>query len=48
MDWKGHILQTVARDKCRQDMLESLKENQAMIIMDWAMKCLPQYYRFVS
>ncbi|KAK3083632.1 hypothetical protein FSP39_000517 [Pinctada imbricata] len=44
-EWRSHILRTVNQDDARQDILSSLTSNQTLIIMDWAMKYLPQMYR---
>lgn len=45
MDWKRHILRTVNQDRGRSDLLKGLLPEQAVIVMDWAMKFLPMAYR---
>ncbi|XP_052097306.1 uncharacterized protein LOC127732267 [Mytilus californianus] len=44
-DWKRHILRTINQDKGRSDLLKSLSSEQAVIVMDWAMKFLPMSFR---
>ena len=39
--WKAHILRAVAKD----DILNNMTPEQALLIMDWAMKFLPLKYR---
>jgi len=43
--WKDHILRTVHQDFAKNTILEKLKPNQVLIIIDWAMKFLPVSYR---
>ena len=43
--WKEHILRTVHQDTANNIILEEMKPNQVLIIMDWAMKFLPVSYR---
>ncbi|CAC5367883.1 unnamed protein product [Mytilus coruscus] len=48
--WKNnrlekHILRTINQDKGRSDLLKSLSSEQAVIVMDWAMKFLPMSFR---
>ena len=43
--WKEHILRTVHQDTTKNIILEEMKPNQVLIIMDWAMKFLPVSYR---
>ncbi|CAB4012091.1 Transposon Tf2-6 poly [Paramuricea clavata] len=42
--WKEHILRTVHQDTAK-NILEEMKPNQVLIIMDWAMNFLPVSYR---
>lgn len=44
-DWRSHILRTINQDDARFDLLNSIKGNEVIIIMDWAMKYLPQMFR---
>ena len=44
-NWKSHIIRTINQDCCRSDLIQDLKPNQVIIIMDWAMKFLPLLYR---
>ncbi|CAG2252655.1 unnamed protein product [Mytilus edulis] len=44
-DWKRHIVRTINQDKGRSDLLKSLSPEQAVIVMDWAMKFLPMSFR---
>lgn len=45
MDWKRHVVRTINQDKCRSNMLKDLTPEQAVLVMDWAMKFLPMSYR---
>ena len=44
-DWKSHILRTIHQDAYRIDRLQNLGNNEALVVMDWAMKYLPNFYR---
>ena len=39
--WKQHILRTVNQEAAKTSILENLKEDEVLIVMDWAMKFLP-------
>ena len=43
--WKAHLLRTVNQEEAKQDALSALDEETCLIVMDWAMKFLPQRYR---
>ena len=43
--WKSHLLRTVNQEEGKQDALASLDAQTCLLIMDWAMKYLPQRYR---
>ncbi|CAH3019314.1 unnamed protein product [Porites evermanni] len=43
--WKAHILRAVHQDVAKDDILNNMTPEQALIIMDWAMKFLPLKYR---
>ncbi|XP_069107183.1 uncharacterized protein [Argopecten irradians] len=43
--WKAHILRTLNQDEARITILDSLKPHQALLVLDWAMKFLPTFYR---
>ena len=43
--WKAHILRAAHQDTAKSAVIENLANNQVLIIMDWAMKCLPIGYR---
>lgn len=43
--WKAHCIRTVHQDYAKHNTLENLKPNQALIVMDWAMKFLPIKHR---
>ena len=43
--WKAHLVRSVAQEEAKQDALVQLDQEKCLIIMDWAMKHLPQYYR---
>lgn len=44
-DWKAHILRTQNQEEGRYKALEELQTHQLFIVMDWAMKFLPAFYR---
>lgn len=44
-EWKAHIVRAVNQDMSKSNIIENLKSNQALLIMDWAMKFLPQSFR---
>lgn len=43
--WKAHLLRTVNQEEAKQDALSALDDETCLIVMDWAMKFLPQRYR---
>ena len=43
--WKAHLLRTCIQEEAKQDVLTKLNQESCLIIMDWAMKFLPQKYR---
>ncbi|KAK3736760.1 hypothetical protein QZH41_008000 [Actinostola sp. cb2023] len=43
--WKAHLLRLLNQEEAKQDILFSLDDQECLIIMDWAMKFLPQRYR---
>ena len=43
--WKAHLLLSVNQEEAKQNALTQLDEETCLIIMDWAMKYLPQHYR---
>ena len=43
--WKAHILRAVHQDVAKDDILTNMTPEQALIIMDWAMKFIPLKYR---
>lgn len=43
--WKEHIVRSINQDKGRTNPLEELKKDEALIILDWAMKFLPMSFR---
>ena len=43
--WKAHLLRSVNQEEAKQNALTQLGEETCLIIMDWAMKYLPQHYR---
>ena len=44
-DWKAHLLRTVNQDEGKQYALAQLDSVSCLVVMDWAMKYLPQRYR---
>ena len=43
--WKAHLLRTVNQEEGKQDALATIDQETCLIVMDWAMKYLPQRYR---
>ena len=43
--WKAHLLRSVNQDEARIDILNALKEQEVLVVLDWAMKFLPRKYR---
>ena len=44
-DWKAHLLRTVNQEEGKQYALAQLDSITCLVVMDWAMKFLPQRYR---
>ena len=44
-NWKAHTLRTVNQERAKEETLVALNDQSVLVIMDWAMKCLPQRYR---
>ena len=44
-DWKAHLLRTVNQEEGKQFALVHVDSASCLIVMDWAMKYLPQRYR---
>ncbi|KAK6181913.1 hypothetical protein SNE40_009691 [Patella caerulea] len=42
---KSHILRSINQDRSKNDILDKLSPNEALITMDWAMKFLPTRFR---
>jgi hypothetical protein len=45
LNWRDHCIRAVNKDACKRDILNNLQDDQTLIIMDWAMKYLPQTFR---
>ena len=43
--WKAHILRSINQEEAKQDLLKNKDPNEALIIMDWAMKFLQLKFR---
>ena len=44
-EWKAHILRAAHQDAAKRDIIDHLKQDQVLLIMDWAMKFLPTCFR---
>ena len=44
-EWKAHTLHSINQEAAKEEIVENLKENSALIVMDWAMKFLQSKYR---
>ena len=45
MSWKQHIIRCSTQDRCQLNLIDGLKEDEVLVIMDWEMKCLPLSFR---
>ena len=45
---KAHLLRYVNQEEVKQNALTQLDEESSLIIMDWAMKYLPQHHIWVT
>lgn len=43
--WKAHLLRSVNQDDARLDILDGLDDESVLVVLDWAMKLIPQKYR---
>ncbi|PFX13900.1 hypothetical protein AWC38_SpisGene21984 [Stylophora pistillata] len=43
--WKAHLLRSVNQEEAKQSALTQLDKETNLIIVDWAMRYLPQHYR---
>jgi len=43
--WKAHLIRTVNQERAKQDTLNFLSDEKILVVMDWAMKYLPNRYR---
>lgn len=43
--WKAHVLRTAHQDAAKSSVIDELKSNQALVIIDWAMKFIPLSFR---
>ena len=41
--WKAHLLRSVNQEEAKQNALTQIDDESSLIIMDWAMKYLPQH-----
>ena len=39
--WKAHLLRSINRDLCRENLLRKLSNNEIYLNLDWAMKFVP-------
>ena len=44
-NWKAHMLRTVNQEQAKEETLGALNDQSVLVIMNWAMKYLPQRYR---
>ena len=44
-NWKAHVLRSVNQEQAKEETLGALNDQSVLVIMDWAMKYLPQRYR---
>ena len=45
MLWKAHIVRIFSQERAMQTTLASMDSSSVLIVVDWAMKFLPMYYR---
>ena len=44
-EWKAHVLRAQNQDQVKRQILNSLEENEAFIVVDWAMKFTAMKFR---
>ena len=44
-NWKAHVLRSVNQEQAKEETLGALNDQSVLVIMDWAIKYLPQRYR---
>ncbi|CAH3192358.1 unnamed protein product, partial [Porites evermanni] len=44
-DWKSHVLRSVHQDAAKNEIVDSLKPSQVLLIIDWAVKFIPTSFR---
>ena len=44
-DWHAHLIRTVHQELAKQNVLQNLKQNETLLILDWAMKFIPFLHR---
>ena len=44
-EWQSHIVRACNQEVSKTNIVEKMRSDQALIIMDWAMKYLPQSFR---
>ena len=45
MSWRQHVIRCYNQDRGRTSLLDKMKPNEVLILMDWAMKFLPLSFR---
>ena len=45
LQWKAHLLRAENQERAKQNVINSLQLNSALVVMDWAMKFLQLKYR---
>uniref|UniRef100_A0A914PXG5 C2H2-type domain-containing protein n=1 Tax=Panagrolaimus davidi TaxID=227884 RepID=A0A914PXG5_9BILA len=45
LEWKKHVMRSAYSEKCRLQIIDELKEGEALITCDYSMKWIPRHYR---
>lgn len=43
--WKARLIRSLNQDKARLDVLDTLEENEVLVVLEWEMKFLARKYR---
>lgn len=44
-EWKAHVVRTIKQETTKTELIKTMKNHQALIIIDWAMKYLPHSFK---
>ena len=44
LQWKAHVPKAINQERAKSEILDNLEKHQCLIVMDWAMKWLPERF----